>query len=145
MGFRCLAKATIASDVAVGSGNTQPTMTTSVMKRGSRTTLASVLASAGTLLRRSRFPVKAAQEPRQEVVTTSDVELRVLRFQALIERTRTNAVVQLLRIKMGFPREVFERAGSPVIEGYAAFVQLSPVPQSQQHGNPGGHVTRAPG
>lgn len=130
MGFRCLAKATIAQDVPVGSGNTQPTMTTSVMKRGGRTTLASVLASAGTLLRRSRFPVKAAQEPRQGVVTTSDEELRVLRFQALIERTRTGAVVELLRIKLGFPREVFERAVTPVIEGYAEFAQLLPVSES---------------
>lgn len=130
MGFRCLAKATIASDVTVGSGNTQPTMTTSVMKRGGRTTLASVLASAGTLLRRSRFPMKAAQEPRQEVVTTSDVELRLLRFQALIERTNTDAVVELLRIKLGFPREVFERAVTPVIEGYAEFVQLLPAAES---------------
>ena len=130
MGFRCLAKATIAPDVPVGSGNTQPTMNTSVMKRGGRTTLASVLASAGTLLRRSRLPLNAAQEPRQDVVTTSDVELRLLRFQALIERTNTDAVVELLRIKLGFPREVFERAVTPVIEGYAEFVQLLPASES---------------
>ncbi len=112
------------------SGNTQPTMNTSVMKRGGRTTLASVLASAGTLLRRSRLPMKAAQEARQEVVTTSDVELRLLRFQALIERTNTDPVVELLRIKLGFPREVFERAVTPVIEGYAEFVQLLPASES---------------
>jgi len=130
MGFRCLAKATIAADAAVGSGNTQPTMNTSVMKRGGRTTLASVLASAGALLLRSRFTVKSAQEPRQEVVTTSDVELLVLRFQALIERTRTGAVVELLRIKLGFPRQVFERAVTPVIAGYAEFVQLLPASDS---------------
>ena len=49
-------------------------MNTSVMKRGGRTTLASVLAGAGALLLRSRFTVKAAQEARQEVVTTPDVE-----------------------------------------------------------------------
>lgn len=130
MGFRCFAKATIASDVPVESGNTQPTMSTAVMKRGGRSVLGSVLASAGALLQRSRFPVKAAQESRQKVVTTSDVELRVLRFQALIERTHTDAVVELLRIKLGFPREVFERAVSPVIEGYAEFVQLLPASES---------------
>jgi len=100
------------------------------MKRGSRSTLASVLASAGTLLRRSRFTVKAAQRPRQEVVTTPDVDLRVLRFQALIERTPAGAVVELLRIKLGFPMEVFKRAVSPVIAGYAEFVQLLPVSES---------------
>jgi len=142
MGFRCLAKAPIAPDAPVGSGNTQPTMNTSVMKRGGRTTLASVLAGAGTLLRRSRFPVKAAQEPRQEVVTTPDVELRVLRFQALIERTRAGAVVELLRIKLGFPREVFERSVTPVIECYAEFVQLLPTSESPC-ANPDELFTRA--
>ncbi len=105
-------------------------MNTSVMKRGGRTTLASVLAGAGALLLRSRFTVKAAQEPRQEVVTTPDVELRVLRFQALIERTRAGVVVELLRIKLGFPREVFERSVTPVIECYAEFVQLLPASES---------------
>ena len=92
--------------------------------------LGSMLASAGALVLRSRFPVKAAQEPREAVFTTPDVELRVFRFQALIERTRTDAVVELLRIKLGFPREVFERAVSPVIEGYADFVQLLPASES---------------
>ena len=142
MGFRCLAKAPIAPDAPIGSGNTQPTMNTSVMKRGGRTTLASVIAGAGTLLRRSRFPVKAAQEPRQEVVTTPDVELRVLRFQALIERTRAGAVVELLRIKLGFPREVFERSVTPVIECYAEFVQLLPTSESPC-ANPDELFTRA--
>ncbi len=130
MGFRCLAKATIAPDVPDGTGNTHPMMIATVMKRGGRSVLGSVLAGAGTLLWRSRFPTKAAQEPRQEVVTTSDVELRLLRFQALIERTNTDAVVELLRIKLGFPREVFERAVSPVIEGYAEFVQVLPASES---------------
>lgn len=130
IGFRCLAKATIAPDVPVGSGNTQRTMNATVMKHGGRSTLGSVLASAGALLLPSRFPAKAAREARQEVVTTSDVELRVIRFQALVERTRTGAVVELLRIKLGFPREVFERAVTPVIEGYAEFAQLLPVSES---------------
>jgi len=130
MGFRCLAKAPIAPNAPVGSGNTQPTMNTSVMKRGGRSTLASMLAGAGTLLRRSRFPMKTAQEPRQEVVIAPDVELRVLRFQALIERTRAGAVVELLRIKLGFPREVFERSVTPVIECYADFIQLLPASES---------------
>lgn len=101
-----------------------------VIKRGSRSALAGVLARAGSLLLRSRFPVKASQEQRQEVVATPEVKLRVLRFQALVERTHTDAVVELLRIKLGFPREVFERAVSPVIEGYAEFVQLLPASES---------------
>gem|GEM_PF-1500421 len=142
-GFRCLAKATIAPDVPDGTSNTHPMMIATVMKRRGKSALGSMLASAGTLLLRKRFPAKASQEQRQEAVVAPNVELRVLDFQALIDRTRTNAVVQLLRIKMGFPREVFERAVSPVIEGYAAFVQLSPVPESQRHGNPDDHFTRA--
>ena len=143
MGFRCLAKATIAPDVPNGTGNTPPMMIATMMKRRGKSALGSMLASAGTLLLRKRFPAKAPQEQWQEVVVAPDAELRLHGYQALIDRTRTNAVVQLLRIKMGFPREVFERAVSPVIEGYGAFVQLSPVPESQQHGNPDDHFTRA--
>ena len=32
------------------------------------------------------------------------------------------ALVDLIRIKMGFPREVFEPVVRPVIEGYAAYL-----------------------
>lgn len=57
---------------------------------------------------------------------------------ALIERTDSRALVDLLRIKLGFPREVFERAVSPVIEGYADVVQLRPAQESNRHVGPGG-------
>lgn len=77
------------------------------------------------------------------IMIRSDAELPVLAFQALIERTRTETLVALLRIKLGFPREVFERAVSPVIEGYVEFVQLLPKSESHHHANPGGLFTRA--
>lgn len=105
--------------------------------------LEGVLASAGSLLLRKRFPLKTSHEERQEAFVPPAKELSVLGFQAFIERTRTNTIVELLRIKLGFPREVFERAVSPVIEGYAEFVQLPPSPETQQHGNPDDLFTRA--
>jgi hypothetical protein len=63
-------------------------------------------------------------------------------FPVLIERTGTRALVDLLRIKLGFPKEVFERAVSPVIEGYATVVQLRPAPESDRHARPGGLFIR---
>jgi hypothetical protein len=108
-----------------------------------RSALRDVLASTGALLLRKRFPPRTSHTQRQEAFVAPDEELSVLGFQAYIERTRTNTVVELLRIKLGFPREVFERAVSPVIAGYAEFVQLPSAPGSQQHGNPDDLFTRA--
>lgn len=61
--------------------------------------------------------------------------------KALIERTRTGALIDLLRIKLGFPPEVFAPAAYPVIEAYAGFVQLLPAPESRHHARPGGRFT----
>src|SRR5574341_324492 len=130
MGFRGLVEAPIAPDVPVESGNTQPAMNGVVMKRGGKATLKRVLARAGTLLLRGRIPATSPQDQRREVTGAPSAEPRRVRFQALIERTRTEPVVERLRIKLGFPREVFERAVSPLIEGYAEFVQLLPAPGS---------------
>jgi hypothetical protein len=41
------------------------------------------------------------------------------------------ALVDLIRIKMGFPSEVFEPVVRPVIEGYAAFVHGLPATESR--------------
>jgi hypothetical protein len=118
-------------------------MIAAVMKRGGRSALRRVLASAGTLLLRKRSPAKTPQEQQQEAVLAPNAELQVFGFQKFIERTRSATLVELLRIKLGFPREVFERAVSPVIEGYAEFVQLLPASESQQHGNPDDLFARA--
>ena len=68
----------------------------------------------------------------------SAFDTRNISFPALIERTDSRALVDLLRIKLGFPREVFERAVSPVIEGYADVVKLRPAQESNRHVRPGG-------
>ncbi|MBK9349926.1 MAG: hypothetical protein IPN05_06940 [Sulfuritalea sp.] len=44
---------------------------------------------------------------------------------------RDEALVDLIRIKMGWPREVFEPVVRPVIEGYAAFVLGLPATESR--------------
>ena len=118
-------------------------MITAVMKRGGRSALGSVLASAGTLLLRRRWPAKASQKQRQEALVTPDAERPVLGFQEFIERTHSASLVELIRIKLGFPREVFERAVNPVIKGYAEFVQLPSPSASQQHGSPTDLFTHA--
>ncbi len=60
-------------------------------------------------------------------------EQQVLDFPALLERTGTAGVVELLRIKLGFPREVFDRAAQPLLAGYAEFVQLLPAVLQSGH------------
>jgi len=106
-------------------------------KRGvGRSALGCVIAVADMLLPRKRLPAHTPQERRQGALVAPDAELPLPGFEALIERTGTETLVELLRIKLGFPREVFERAVSPVIKGYAEFVQLLPAGESRQHANP---------
>jgi hypothetical protein len=54
------------------------------------------------------------------------------------------ALVDLIRIKMGFPREVFEPVVRPVIEGYAAFVHGLPATESRPQAHSGARSSRTP-
>ena len=108
--FGSLARATIAANDSRPAGNTHPMK---VRNKGQ-----AELAAGGSGLSEEEFPVLVPK--------------------ALIERTRTGALIDLLRIKLGFPPEVFARAAYPVIEGYAGFVQLLPAPDSPHHARPGG-------
>lgn len=72
----------------------------------------------------------------------SGSDLQDIDLTSLIERTGTRVLVDLLRIKLGFPWEVFERAVSPVIEGYARVVQLRPALDSDLHAHAGGLFIR---
>jgi hypothetical protein len=47
------------------------------------------------------------------------------------------ALVDLIRIKMGFPREVFEPVVRPVIEGYAAYLHGLPATESRPQAHSG--------
>ncbi len=53
------------------------------------------------------------------------------------------ALVDLIRIKMGWASEVFEPVVRPVIEGYAAFVQAPPATESLQQAHSGARFTHA--
>lgn len=59
-------------------------------------------------------------------------DLPVLDHGSLVERTASGPLIELLRIKLGMPREVFDCAVRPVIEGYAEFVQLLPSVPARQ-------------
>lgn len=67
----------------------------------------------------------------------------VLDAPAVIDRAGLGSWVQLLRSKMGFPREVFALAALPLVHGIAEFVQLLPVVGSRRDGGPGGQLQRA--
>jgi len=56
---------------------------------------------------------------------------------------RVGQPIHLLRIKMGFPAEVFALAARPLIDGHAELVQMLPVAGSRRHGEPGGQLQRA--
>src|SRR5690349_1246499 len=115
MPIRSSAAATIALNGPVGTGNTRSTMIAAVIKVGRRS------APGGELA-----PESASR----------------LSFKSLVDLTGNGALVDLLRIKLGFPNEVFERVVGPVIEGYAEFAQLLPVPQSEHPAGPGSLFTR---
>jgi len=62
--------------------------------------------------------------------------------QAIIDRTGVANLIVLLRVRMGFPAESFALAARPLIDGYAEFVQLRPIPGSGRYGGPGGQLQR---
>ena len=70
--------------------------------------------------------------------STPELGVPVLEFHAIVEGTGTAGLVDLLRIKLGFPKEVFECAVRPVIAGYAEVVQMLPATDSDLHARPGG-------
>lgn len=62
--------------------------------------------------------------------------------QAMIDHSGAANLIVLLRVRMGFPAESFALAARPLIDGYAEFVQLRPVPGSSRYGGPGGQLQR---
>jgi hypothetical protein len=69
-------------------------------------------------------------------------ERPVLVGQAVIDRSGLANLIVALRTRMGFPPETFALAARPLIEGYAEYVQLRPVPGSGRYGGPGGQLHR---
>jgi hypothetical protein len=69
-------------------------------------------------------------------------ERPVLSAQAIIDRSGAANLIVLLRVGMGFPAESFALAARPLIDGYAEFVQLRPIPGSGRYGGPGGQLQR---
>ena len=69
-------------------------------------------------------------------------ERPALSAQAIVDRSGTANLIVLLRVRMGFPAESFALAARPLIDGYAEFVQLRPMPGSSRYGAPGGQLQR---
>lgn len=69
-------------------------------------------------------------------------ERPALSAQAIIDRSGAANLIVLLRVRMGFPAESFALAARPLIDGYAEFVQLRPIPESSRYGGPGGQLQR---
>jgi len=91
----------------------------------------SLMGGGAWLLRRRsarRSPLPAGVEAIDEVCG----DFPVLDYESLVERTESGPLIELLRIKLGMPREVFDSAVRPVIEGYAQYVQLLPAVPSRQ-------------
>lgn len=115
-GFRSFVEATIPPEVLNGAGNIRSmTINTATTRR-----------------------VQAVRES----APSTDSDWPLIGLPALVERTRSAALIDLLRVKLGFPSEVFERAVHPVIERYAHIAQLRPAPEPQRHAYPGGLFVR---
>ena len=112
MGIGGLIEASIAADVPKRTGNTRSMMIKWMIRCERKADPGSGCAVAGTLV---RGPLPAST-PR---------------------RMQDEALVDLIRIKMGFPREVFEPVLRPVIEGYAAYLHGLPAPDSRQQAHSG--------
>jgi len=115
----------MAADALEGTGNTHLMLISTAMQRDDRPAPECVQAGTDAQL-------------RGETASGQIAELPVLGFPALVKHTRTAVLIDLLRIKLGYPREVFDRAVSPVIAGYAEFVQLLPALTAQHHSHQGG-------
>lgn len=62
---------------------------------------------------------------------------------AIVERTGSSALIDLLRVKIGFPQTVFDQSVMPVIDRCAQRVQLQPASESARYDRPGGQFIRA--
>lgn len=92
------------------------------------------------LSRRSRI-ADLTVEPNTTPAALPEGDLPVLGFDSLVERTGTRDLVEALRAKLGFPREMLDAAVRPVIAAFAEFVQLLPASESHHHAEPGGLFT----
>jgi hypothetical protein len=77
--------------------------------------------------------IDALVSPERPALTANEV----------VERSGAANLVVLVRVRMGFPPETFALAAQPLIERYAEYVQLEPVPDSLRYGGPGGRLHRA--
>jgi hypothetical protein len=87
---------------------------------------------------RMRAPIAAPGMP-----SGLGAEQPVLDAQSLIDRLGLGNAIEVLRIKLAFPAEVFALAARPLIDGHAKFVQMLPVLGSGCVGSEGGQLNRA--
>jgi hypothetical protein len=86
--------------------------------------------------------MKIIEAEGESIVELGDTLSEAVSAQAIIDRCGLAHLIVLLRVRMGFPPETFALAVQPLIEGYAGFVQLRPVPGSRRYGEPGGQLYR---
>jgi len=79
--------------------------------------------------KRTKAASSQSQEPSvcAEEQATSRDEFPVLAAGPLLERTGAGRVVEVLRVKLGFPRALFDGGVLPLVHSYAEFVQLLPA------------------
>jgi len=70
--------------------------------------------------------------------TVPEGELSVLTAAQVIERTRAGALIDALRVKLGFPARLFETGVLPVVHAYAEFAQMLPASNARDPVAPGG-------
>lgn len=96
---------------------------------------------------RLRVPGNTGSMPHHDEAATGSINGRgaawdaaypVLAPHAVVGRAQAEPLIDLIRIKLGFPPETFASAVRPAIEGYAGFVQLLPVAGSLHHRRVGG-------
>lgn len=90
------------------------------------------LISGGRWLLRRRSAGLMVSPAGAELVDETSADLPVLDYGSIVERTDSAALIELLRIKLGLPREVFDSAVRPVIVAFAQYVQLLPAEASSQ-------------
>ena len=127
------------ANVLDGGGNTRRTM---VDEAVGRSVMNGISARSGALWS-SWLPERAHGLAACDAQLAGDGELPVLAYEALEIRLGTRGLIDQLRVRLGFPPEVFARAVLPVIERYVEFVQLLPAPWDERHMFAGGLCVRS--
>jgi len=82
--------------------------------------------------------VSTAPMTRRPEASLPEGELPVLDADSLLVQTGGRALIEVMRVKTGFPRALFDSGVLPLLNGYAEFSQLLPALTPRRGVNPGG-------